>query len=46
MDVFLDAVDEKGWKLDNEEIINILVMYLNAGHGSSSQISTGANLLL
>ncbi|KAI5675461.1 hypothetical protein M9H77_06411 [Catharanthus roseus] len=32
--------------LDNEEIINILVMYLNAGHGSSSQISTGANLLL
>lgn len=35
MDALLSVEDEKGRKLDDEEIIDILLMYLNAGHESS-----------
>lgn len=46
MDALMDAVDEKGRKLDDEEIIDVLVMYLNAGHESSGHICMWATLLL
>lgn len=46
MDALLDAEDEKGRKLDDGEIIDILVMYLNAGHESSGHVSMWATLLL
>ncbi|KAF3447584.1 hypothetical protein FNV43_RR12771 [Rhamnella rubrinervis] len=35
MDGLLDAEDENGRKLTDEEIIDVLLMYLNAGHESS-----------
>lgn len=35
MDCLLDAEDENGKRLTNEEIIDVLLMYLNAGHESS-----------
>lgn len=38
MDALLSVEDENGRKLDDEEIIDILVMYLNAGHESSGHI--------
>lgn len=46
MDALLNVVDEQGRKLDDEEIIDILVMYLNAGHESSGHICMWATLLL
>lgn len=46
MDALMDAVDEKGRKLDDEEIIDVLVMYLNAGHESSAHVSMWATLFL
>ena len=35
MDALLGAEDENGRKLTDEEIIDVLLMYLNAGHESS-----------
>lgn len=35
MEGLLDAEDENGRKLTDEEIIDVLLMYLNAGHESS-----------
>ena len=46
MDALMDAVDEKGRKLDDQEIIDVLVMYLNAGHESSGHVSMWATLFL
>ncbi|GAA0166527.1 oxygenase [Lithospermum erythrorhizon] len=46
MDILLDEQDEKGRKLNDEEIIDVLVMYLNAGHESSGHITMWATLLL
>lgn len=46
MDALMDVADEKGRKLDDEEIIDVLVMYLNAGHESSGHICMWATLLL
>lgn len=46
MDALLDAEDEHGKKLDDEEIIDILVMYLNAGHESSGHTTMWAALFL
>ncbi|KAL3537162.1 hypothetical protein ACH5RR_000528 [Cinchona calisaya] len=46
MDALMDAVDEKGRRLDDEEIIDVLVMYLNAGHESSGHVSMWATLFL
>ncbi|KAK9095401.1 hypothetical protein Scep_026870 [Stephania cephalantha] len=38
-DALIDAEDEKGQKLSDEEIIDILIMYLNAGHESIAHIT-------
>ncbi|XP_076936496.1 ent-kaurenoic acid oxidase 1-like isoform X1 [Bidens hawaiensis] len=46
LDNLLDAEDEIGKKLDDEEIIDTLVMYLNAGHESSGHVTMWATLLL
>lgn len=46
MDNLLDIKDENGRQLNDEEIIDTLVMYLNAGHESSGHISMWAAVLL
>lgn len=46
MDLLLDVEDENGRKLKDEEIIDLLVMYLNAGHESSGHITMWATILL
>ncbi|KAK6119272.1 hypothetical protein DH2020_046985 [Rehmannia glutinosa] len=46
MDALLDAEDEHGRKLSDEEIIDILIMYLNAGHESSGHTTMWAALYL
>lgn len=46
MDALIDVEDENGRKLTDEEIIDILVMYLNAGHESSGHTMMWATILL
>lgn len=46
MDALMDAEDENGRSLKDEEIIDVLVMYLNAGHESSGHITMWATLFL
>ncbi|KAL1535847.1 Ent-kaurenoic acid oxidase 1 [Salvia divinorum] len=46
MDNHLDAADENGRRLDDEEIVDILIMYLNAGHESSGHTTMWAALFL
>ncbi|KAG6582529.1 Ent-kaurenoic acid oxidase 1 [Cucurbita argyrosperma subsp. argyrosperma] len=46
MDQLIDIEDENGRKLDDEEIIDILIMYLNAGHESSGHTMMWATILL
>ncbi|XP_073154775.1 ent-kaurenoic acid oxidase 2-like isoform X2 [Henckelia pumila] len=46
MDALMDAEDEYGRRLNDEEIIDVLVMYLNAGHESSGHITMWATLFL
>ncbi|XP_010275286.1 PREDICTED: ent-kaurenoic acid oxidase 2-like [Nelumbo nucifera] len=46
MDALLDVKYENGKMLTDEEIIDILVMYLNAGHESSGHITMWATVLL
>ena len=46
MDALMDAEDDNGRKLSDEEIIDILVMYLNAGHESSGHITMWTTVLL
>lgn len=46
MDALLDAEDENGRKLDDEGIIDILIMYLSAGHESSGHTTMWAALFL
>ncbi|KAF8380674.1 hypothetical protein HHK36_028164 [Tetracentron sinense] len=46
MNALLEVEDESGRKLDDEEIIDILVMYLNAGHESSGHITMWATVFL
>ncbi|KAL4585885.1 hypothetical protein LXL04_010512 [Taraxacum kok-saghyz] len=46
LDALLDSADDKGRKLDDEEIIDTLVMYLNAGHESSGHITMWSTILL
>ncbi|KAK9144444.1 hypothetical protein Sjap_004347 [Stephania japonica] len=45
-DALIDAEDEKGHKLSDEEIIDILIMYLNAGHESIAHITMWATCFL
>ncbi|XP_051144151.1 ent-kaurenoic acid oxidase 1-like [Andrographis paniculata] len=46
MDGLMDAEDENGRRLSDEEIIDILIMYLNAGHESSAHTTMWATLFL
>ncbi|CAK9168453.1 unnamed protein product [Ilex paraguariensis] len=46
MDALMDVEDENGRKLDDEEIIDVLVMYLNAGHESSGHITMWTTIFL
>ncbi|GFZ02881.1 cytochrome P450, family 88, subfamily A, polypeptide 3 [Actinidia rufa] len=46
MDALLDVEDENGRRLSDEEIIDVLVMYLNAGHESSGHVTMWAILFL
>ena len=46
MDLLLEAEDETGRKLYDEEIIDIILMYLNAGHESSAHATMWATLFL
>ncbi|KAK3151171.1 hypothetical protein QOZ80_3AG0242620 [Eleusine coracana subsp. coracana] len=46
MDRLIEVEDENGRRLNNEEIIDILIMYLNAGHESSGHITMWATLFL
>ncbi|KAM7471976.1 hypothetical protein LguiA_010159 [Lonicera macranthoides] len=46
MDALLDVEDENGRRLNDEEIIDLLLMYLNAGHESSGHITMWATLFL
>ncbi|KAL4600295.1 hypothetical protein ACB092_11G188500 [Castanea dentata] len=46
MDALIDVKDENGRKLTDEEIIDILVMYLNAGHESSGHTAMWATIFL
>ncbi|EPS65596.1 hypothetical protein M569_09175, partial [Genlisea aurea] len=46
MDALMDVEDEGGRRLSDEEIIDVLVMYLNAGHESSAHITMWAVVFL
>ncbi|WOH14512.1 hypothetical protein DCAR_0934031 [Daucus carota subsp. sativus] len=46
MDALLHVEDENGRKLNDEEIIDVLLMYLNAGHESSGHIIMWATVFL
>ncbi|CAA2988497.1 ent-kaurenoic acid oxidase 1 [Olea europaea subsp. europaea] len=46
MDALMDVEDENGRRLNDDEIIDILVMYLNAGHESSGHITMWATVFL
>lgn len=46
MDALLEIEDENGRKLSDEEIIDVLLMYLNAGHESSAHVTMWATVKL
>ncbi|TVU13019.1 hypothetical protein EJB05_46688 [Eragrostis curvula] len=46
MDRLIEVEDEHGRRLDDDEIIDILIMYLNAGHESSGHITMWATVFL
>ncbi|KAL4380837.1 hypothetical protein HN51_004177 [Arachis hypogaea] len=46
MDSLLDVEDDNGRKLSDEEIIDVMLMYLNAGHESSGHITMWATYFL
>lgn len=46
MDALIDAEDENGKKLGDQDVIDIMLMYLNAGHESSGHITTWATYFL
>ncbi|XP_021294327.1 ent-kaurenoic acid oxidase 1-like [Herrania umbratica] len=46
LDALIDVKDEKGETLDDEEIIDIMLMYLNAGHESSGHTIMWATIFL
>ena len=46
MHALLEVEDENGRKLSDEEIIDVLVMYLNAGHESSAHVTMWATVKL
>ncbi|XP_062073693.1 ent-kaurenoic acid oxidase 2-like [Humulus lupulus] len=46
LDLLLDVEDENGEKLDDEQIIDVILMYLNAGHESTAHATLWATLFL
>lgn len=46
LDALIDVEDEDGRKLIDEEIIDVMIMYLNAGHESSGHLTMWTTLLL
>jgi len=46
MDALVDVEDENGRKLGDEDVIDIMLMYLNAGHESSGHITMWATYFL
>lgn len=46
MDLLLDVEDDDGQKLDDEEIADVILMYLNAGHESTAHATLWAILFL
>lgn len=46
MDQLLSVKDENGKKLEDEEIVDVLLMYLNAGHESSGHTMMWATIFL
>lgn len=46
LDALLDVKDEFSRRLTDEEIIDLLIMYLNAGHESSAHTTMWATLFL
>ena len=46
LDNLIDAKDENGRTLEDEEIIDVLLMYLNAGHESSGHTIMWATIFL
>lgn len=46
MDSLIDVEDDNGRKLNDEDIIDIMLMYLNAGHESSGHITMWATYFL
>ncbi|KAK9049082.1 hypothetical protein SSX86_031951 [Deinandra increscens subsp. villosa] len=46
LDGLLDTEDENGKKLNDEEIIDTLIMYLNAGHESSAHLIMWSTIYL
>ncbi|KAJ7952657.1 Cytochrome P450 family ent-kaurenoic acid oxidase [Quillaja saponaria] len=46
MDLLMEVEDENGAKLDDEEIIDVILMYLNAGHESTAHATLWATLYL
>lgn len=46
MDALIEVQDDSGRRLTDEEIIDVLIMYLNAGHESSGHITTWATIFL
>lgn len=46
MDALIDVKDENGKILGDDEIIDIMLMYLNAGHESSGHITMWATYFL
>lgn len=46
LDLLLEVEDENGRNLDDEEIIDVILMYLNAGHESSAHATMWAAFFL
>lgn len=46
MDALIEVEDDSGKRLTDEEIIDVLIMYLNAGHESSGHITTWATIFI
>ncbi|XVE57480.1 hypothetical protein DITRI_Ditri04bG0094100 [Diplodiscus trichospermus] len=46
IDLFMEVEDDKGNKLEDEEIVNLLLLFLRAGHESSASAATWATIFL
>ena len=46
VDLLMEVEDENGRKIEDEEIIDVILMYLNAGHESSAHTILWATVLL